>query len=798
MSSRQLKVLLSIFLSFWLLSCNVSEQADKDFVWSYPLNEQSLTVEFRAVGKNTIEVLYYNSETNPFPSYAKATDQSFPLEIDTQNEWVHLTRGDLKASFDIKTSEVSFYRGQELLTKQFAVGSDTEVKFEFSLAKEEKLLGGGERVLGMDRRGHSLPLYNRAHYGYETESFQMNYSLPAIMSSNKYFLLFDNTAKGNLDLGKSDLDKLSFDAVGGRAAYIIGTDTSYPNLINNYVQVTGKPKMLPRWSLGHFISRFGYRTGQEVREVVNLTQKENIPADAVIIDLYWFGQDIKGHLGNLDWDKNNFPEPQKLIDDISAQGIKPILITEPFILSTSNRWEQATQAGALALNDKDEPYRFEFYFGNTGLVDVFNDQGRSWFAEQYKRIFKQNVAGTWGDLGEPEVHPDDIRHYLSDSNQEVRGEVIHNAYGHEWAKLVYNTEKELFPERRPFILMRAGFAGSQRYGIVPWTGDVNRTWGGLKPQVEISLQMGLFGLGYMHSDLGGFAGGEQFNKELYIRWLQYGVFQPIYRPHAQDHIASEPAFQEQQTKSISRDFIKLRYRLTPYLYSLIHQHSQTGLPLMRPIFFSDESNAELIEQKDSYFWGDAFLVKPITEPGLSEVAVDLPSGTWFNYWSDEIYPGEQTITFPVTLETIPVLVRAGSFIPMVNDFNNFSEYNSKELTIDYYHHDSVLKASGEMFEDDGESSSSIDNNAYEILKFNAQQTTKGLVFNLKRDAGVYPNMPQTRTMNLRVRNCAELPKQVVMNGSALAPSAYSYDATKRLLTILINWDHTDTQLEVQH
>src|SRR5690606_20856548 len=150
--------------------------------------------------------------------------------------------------------------------------------------------------------------------------------------------------------------------------------------------------------------------------------------------------------------------------------------------------------------------------------------------------------GWWGDLGEPELHPSELRHATGSADE------LHNVYGHEWARTVYEGYRRDFMDQRPFILMRAGAAGSQRYGMIPWSGDVNRTWGGLRSQPEISLQMGIQGLAYMHSDLGGFA-GDNLDDELYARWLQYGVFQPIYRPHAQEEVPSEPVFRSEEHTS---------------------------------------------------------------------------------------------------------------------------------------------------------------------------------------------------------------------------------------------------------
>ncbi len=470
-----------------------------------------------------------------------------------------LKLNNIAAHVDKATHAISYsVNGKIVAREQGGLSiSSNGVSLSFALDENEKLYGGGQRVLGMDRRGHSMPLYNKAHYGYTTSSNQMYFGLSAVMSSKNYSVLFDNTASGELDIGKTNSDELLFKAQGGRASYIMVLGENLEDTVTNTVAVTGKQPLPPRWLLGNFASRFGYKSQNEVMDVVDAFNTQDIPVDAVVLDLYWFGKDIKGHMGNLSWDAATFPEPEKMISELRAQDVKTVLITEPFILTTSKQWESAVANNALAQNDNGAPYTFDFYFGNTGLVDVFSEAGQDWFWQYYEKLAAQGVAGWWGDLGEPEVHPDDIQHMWQSTK--VSGAEVHNAYGHQWAKSVYNNLTELQPDTRPFVLMRSGFLGSQRYGMVPWTGDVSRSWGGLKPQVELALQMSVFGMAYTHSDLGGFAGGETFDPELYTRWLQFGTFSPVFRPHAQDNIAPEPIFHADPVKSIARKFIQLRY-----------------------------------------------------------------------------------------------------------------------------------------------------------------------------------------------------------------------------------------------
>lgn len=765
------------------------------------LQTDEYTVSLSFKSKGSVEVVYQKAGLKQLPSFALAApEQQLAATLSEQPQQLEFATTDLKVLINKAPFQLSYYRGKELVLAEekgfFA--HETLRGFRFALQDDEKLLGTGERVVGMDRRGQRLPLYNKASYGYSTEAQQMYFGLPAVLSSKKYLVLFDNSASGFVDLGKTDKDVLQFEAVAGRTSYIVMAAATYPALIEQYVTVTGKQPLPPRWAFGNFASRFGYHTEAETRAIVDKFATEDFPLDAVVLDLYWFGPDIQGHMGNLAWDKKAFPNPKGMISDFKAKGVNTVLITEPFVLSTSSRWDEAVKAKALAKDLAGKPKTFDFYFGNTGLVDVFSKEGTAWFEGIYNELADYGVAGWWGDLGEPEVHPADAIHSLGTADE------IHNAYGHRWAELVYQNRLDKQPTQRPMIMMRSGFAGSQRFGMIPWTGDVSRSWDGLKPQVELLLQMGLLGMAYTHSDLGGFAGGEVFDKEMYIRWLQYGVFQPVYRPHAQEQIAPEPVLHDKETKDILRNYVKLRYRLFPYNYSLAYQNSTTGMPLMRPLFFENEADTSLIANKDSYLWGDAFLVTPVTAAGVKSVAVQLPKGVWFDYWTDKVYQGGQAIQQPTDLTRLPVLVRAGSFVPMVPAVQSLKDYSSRQLELHYYHDSSVKMAKGQMYEDDGVSPDSLKSGQYELLTFNATANSS-LTLELNRTGLGYVGMPKQREVTLIVHQMTKA-TEVLVNGKALkwvgseaeltAGTAW-FDKAKQQVRVKLNWDQAKVKVVLQ-
>ena len=667
------------------------------------------------------------------------------------------------------------YKGKPLVAeKNGYTRQGNSESIDFALTPDEALYGGGARALGMNRRGHRLPLYNKAHYGYGQTSSQMSYGMPLVLSSKMYMVHFDNPTTGFLDLDAKKTNVLSFEPSSGRKAYQVIAGDSWEQLTYEYTSLTGRQPLPPRWAFGNFASRFGYRTEAQARATVDKFIAEKVPLDAIVFDLYWFGPDMRGSMGNFSFSKAQFPQPRQMMADFSAKGVKTILITEPFVLTASTRWQEAVERKVLATDDKGAPLRFDFYFGNTGLIDITSPLARSWFWDIYKELTPLGVAGWWGDLGEPEVHPAAARHVGGSAAQ------VHNIYGHEWARVVYEGYRKDFPNQRPFILMRSGYSGSQRFGLIPWSGDVSRSWDGLKPQPEISLQMGMQGAAYMHSDLGGFAGAT-LDDELYVRWLQYGVFQPIFRPHAQEDVASEPVFRSPAALALAREAIRLRYRLLPYNYTAAFDNNQAGLPLMRPVMFEEPHNASVRALSSTYLWGPDMLVSPVLEAKKTAQEVYFPAtAAWIDFYTGQRHEGGSTARVALSPDRIPVFVRAGAFIPMAPAMQTTRDYTGRNIELHYYHDRSVAAGSGKMYEDDGETPEAFEKGKYELLQFASRASDKVLEISVASEAGANQRRV-ARALSMVVHNLDARPALVEVDGRAVQ---FDYQAASKALNFL--------------
>ena len=807
---------LAIFFFFHLFDSLENKGSGRSLRYlSHQLTGNVLVVEtshgtnqIRFLNNEIVEVSFSNQHL-PF------IDSSHAVILKADNKAVSLFSDENRIIFKRNALEVSIsknpYRfcflkdGDTVLQeKNGFFTNDSASGFRFALQKDEQIYGTGFRTIPTNRRGYRVDLYNKAQYGYSLDSPNLNFSVPLVVSSDGYAILFDNPQKGFLDIGKTQTDILEFGSMGGKMAYYVMASKNPDSLMLNYGLLTGFQPMPPRWALGNLQSRFGYKSQKEAEDIVGKMIEAGYPLDAVVIDLYWFGLGVKDsfYMGNLAWNKQNWPNPASMISKFKKKGVKTILITEPYILKESRNFDALSNAGLLAKDSTGQTYILkDFWFGKGGLLDIFNPKTKAWFWKKYNDQIKIGVAGWWGDLGEPETkHPD--MSYAAGAGDEV-----HNIYAHYWNKLLSDAYAQHYPNERLFHLNRAGFAGSQRFSVFPWSGDVSRSWQGLQAQPRAVMGMTLSGFSYMHSDLGGFAGGEK-DEELYLRWLQYGTYNPVFRVHGDDKAPVEPIFYSENTQNFLKKFINLRYRMLPYNYTLAWLNSTKGEPITRPLFFEEPGNPEVAGIDDTYLWGPNLLVAPILEKGQKSRKIYLPKGNWFDFFTDEKIEGNQWIEKPVTLENIPVFARGGSFIPMIDPIQNTEKYSSENLILHYYFDEAVKQSSFTMYEDDGKTKIAYEKGLFELLDFNANILDDLLAFSFEREKHiVYAGMPDTRTIELVIHNISSLPGKILVDGKVVKiiqgkayqrltkPAAF-YNPESKVLTIKIGWEADKISVQV--
>ncbi len=751
---------------------------------------------------NIIGVKHFpNSLVTPDSSHSSILPpQKSYYKIIENEQWLRIITDSLSLAIHKNPIFVSFlYDGDTILKEEKGLfrRSDTD-GLRFEIGKDEKIYGLGERSNALDLVGGSYNLYNRPKYGYEKGARNLNYSIPLVVSSYKYLLLFDNPQKGYADIGETEPGIFEWAAIGGTMKYTVVAGNDFKSISRNYAKLTGTQPLPPRWALGNLQSRMAYRTQYETDSIVSLMQEEDFPIDAIILDFYWFGDSIHGTMGRLNWYKPNWPEPEKMISTFREKGVKTILITEPYILDSLENFKIADRLGILALDSNGNSYvNREFYFGDGALIDIFKPEAGDWFWKQYKKQMEIGVEGWWGDLGEPENHPADQIHVAGTADE------VHNIYGHYWHKALFENFRRDYPNRRLFNLNRAGFAGSQRYSIYPWTGDVSRSWGGLQAQIPLLIHMSLSGLPFIHSDAGGFAQGAMDN-ELYTRWLQMACFSPILRPHGSG-IPSEPVYFNDTTKNIVRKFMKLRYQLLPYIYTLAAEAKLHGYPIVRALFYEFPDDTTTYKIDNEYMFGDDILVVPIVERGQEKQEIYLPKGKkWYYFWNNFLFDGGKSKIINTDLETIPIFVKAGSFIPMVPYFNTTDNYNTSNLTFRYYFDHSIATNTYTMFEDDGITYGTIESGDYRLIVLERKVLSDGeFSYTLEPKGRGYKNEPQVRNITIEIiglnkSNIVSLNKDGVKmikseNKTDIENEYYFDNVSKKWILNLV-WDGNHTEI----
>ncbi|MCM1376945.1 MAG: DUF4968 domain-containing protein [Clostridium sp.] len=690
--------------------------------------------------------------------------------------------------------------GRVLLTENGGVDNRNRLKtVKLKDVASGRFYGAGERGHRLTLNGDSLSMYNRQNYGYtegDPRLSQMGISVPWISSDAGYGILFDDYNQAALDLRGDSIVYTSLTDLPLSYYFVNGHGTLAGNT-EGYTRLTGRQDLPPFWALGYITSKYGYHNREETLGAVDSLKTRGYPLDGIVLDLYWYGKETD--MGRLEWNREQFPAHGAMLDSLKKLGVNTVLISQPYInkIGALDNYNLLDSLGMLTRDEKGATHDVTTWVGEAGMFDISNPATREWLWNRLKGLTAEGVAGWWGDLGEPEVHPLSIVH----ANGQTASE-YHNVYGNEWSKTIYDGLRKDFPKMRPLLMMRGGTAGLQRYSVFPWTTDVSRSWGGLQPQVKLMISSGLSGLGYMGSDVGGFAvdPAHPYDPELYVRWMQAGVFSPMLRTHAQDR--PEPYHYPKQ-QDITLELVKTRYRWLPYNYTLAYENASMGLPLARPLNFrGDNPEAKYTGVEDEYLWGDNVLVAPVMKQGARSRKVLFPKGEWYDFANPRLkYRGGTTATVQAPLEKLPLFVKAGSFIPQYMEaIANTGEYNPATLCVKYF--PSSSETSYTLFDDDRKNPTSLEDNSYQLTRFTGFMSRKELDINIE-STGLYPGMPAGRMLTIEVEDVKTQPKSVgcgdrtmekAASVKAMQQSSWTYDKQTRRLTIVVPYDYQPTKI----
>lgn len=634
-------------------------------------------------GDNSFRVRATKMAEMPKENWALSVEtEAIMPEIKIEKDYAGIKNGKIEARIS-RYGKLTFYnqRGEVLLDEYLRNRLDVFAGYCSALeveARELKPIPGGDYHLSMrfvsepEEKIYGMGQYQQPYLnlkGTDLELAQRNSqaSVPFAISSLGYGFLWNNPAVGRAIFGKNITTWEAYSAKG--LDYWITAEDTPAKIEESYAKATGTVPMMPDYAMGFWQCKLRYQTQDELLEVAREYKRRELPISVIVID--YFHWPLQG-----DWkfDLNYWPDPDAMIKELEEMGIRLMVSIWPTVDYRSENFQEMKEKGYLIRTDKGFRIAMDFQ-GNTVHFDATNPKAREFVWEKAKKnYFEKGIRIFWLDEAEPEYSVydfDNYRYYLGPNVQ------IGNIYPAMYAKTFFDGMKAEGQENI-INLLRCAWAGSQKYGALVWSGDIHSSFGSLKNQLAAGLNMGIAGIPWWTTDIGGFHGGNPKDpafQELLIRWFEYGTFCPVMRLHGYREPLKEPmgtkggaacvsgadnevwSFGE-EAYEICRMYLQLRNRMKPYIAELMEAAHRKGTPVIRPLFYDFPEDQQSWEVEDEYLFGPDVLVAPILYADIRNRKVYLPKGSiWKDYWTGETMEGGRTIEADAPLHRLPVFTR---------------------------------------------------------------------------------------------------------------------------------------------
>ncbi len=559
-----------------------------------------------------------------------------------------------------------------------------QVSATFAAPANEHYYGLGQNQQGiLDLRGRSL----ECAHDY-TAAAGPSICVPFVITNHGYALLWDNPSRTRVDFGFNDQTQWTSE-VGQRVSFFIIVGSASNDLYHGYRLLTGSVPMLPKFAYGYIQSKQRYASEQEILDVAHGYRERHLPADLMVVDWFYFTK-----MGQMDMDPKAWPDPSAMNAELHQLGFHSMISVWPRFVPEDRYYATLLHNGWFEHLADGTPTDGLPYDKAGSDIDTTSPGAACWFWSMIRDNFvKLGFDAIWADETEPDLPPNGSYLYIGPGTE------FFNVYPYFHTKAIYDGFRRDLPQARAFILARDAYLGAQHNGATFWSSDIYPTWDTLRRQVPTGLDFVASGMPYWSTDIGGWQPPAYSHKpehpplidpsdardnvnqnddypELYVRWFEYGTFQPTMRTHgSRKH--NEVWSYGKQAEQILEKYLRLRYELMPYIYSLGWQVHETGAPFMRGLFLDFSYDPNVADIGDEFMFGPALLVAPVTDQGATERSVYLPAGCdWFNFWTNERVHGGRRITVPAPIDTIPIFVRAGSILPLGTPIDSTDQHQS--------------------------------------------------------------------------------------------------------------------------
>ena len=634
------------------------------------------------------------------------------------------------------------------------------------LGFNEHFYGLGEKAARLDKRRSYFVNWNSDTPGYTEGKDPIYQTIPfyiALQRGIAYGIFFDNSYRSYFDFGRSSQQRAWFGAEGGEMNYYFFHGPSIKKILGRYADLTGNMPLPPLWALGNQQSRWSYYPDTMVEEVVKEYRQRDLPLDVVYLDIdYMHGYRV------FTFDKERFPDPKGLTEKLGRQGVKVVTIVDPGIKHQPNEkgylaYDQGLEKNFFQRRRNGDLFVPRVWPGESVFVDYTMPEARRWWGDLHHFYTDNGIAGIWNDMNEPSDFVDqtgknqlDVVSY--DEGEKTTHAKNRNTFGLLMSRATYEGLERLQPDRRPFVITRAAYAGIQRYATM-WTGDTNSTWEALALNIPMFTSLGLSGEPFVGSDVGGFIG--RGSGELLVRSYQVSFLAPFCRNHKViDGYDQEPWRFGKYYEDIIRKYLKLRYALMPFLYTTLEEAHRTGVPLFRPLLLNYQNDSNTYNLDDQFMIGDDLLLAPIVKPDVTRRLVYLPAGTWYDYWTNKRYSGGTMISVEAPLDSVPMFVRGGAIIPVGPALNYLGEKPVDLITFNIYPDESG-SAAEKLYEDDG-ISPAYKRGVFRRTRFTVRRAASGFVVSIGAAEGSFA--PGSRKFAFVVKSTEHESKTITDDG----------------------------------
>jgi alpha-D-xyloside xylohydrolase len=546
-----------------------------------------------------------------------------------------------------------------------------QVGATFEAPDDEHYYGFGQHQEGfLDHRGRSLDCWHDY-----LAAGGPSVCVPFMVTNYGYGLVWDNPSKTRIEPGMSERTRW-ISEVGNRVSYFVIAGATTDEIYSGYRLLTGETPLLPKAAYGYIQCKQRYTSQDEVLRVAKGYRDRGLPADIMVVDWFYYTK-----MGQMDFAPDEWPDPAAMNRKLHDMGFETMISVWPRFTKDSRYYDFLLKKGWFTHLADGTPIDGLPYDRAGSDIDTTNPEAGRWFWETIRDdILSKGFDSLWADQTEPDLPPNGAYFHVGPGTR------FFDIYPLLHTQALYEGFRRDLEDRRALTLARDAYLGSQRNGTMMWSSDIYPTWDTLKRQVPTGLGFAAAGMAYWTNDIGGWeylpakhvprrpplldpsdaranVGGYDDYPELYTRWFQYAAFLPIFRAHG-SRVENEVWSYGKQAEPILVKYLRLRYELMPYVYSLAYSTYRTGAPYMRALFMDFPNDPKVADLRDEYMFGPAFLVAPVTEQGVTHRRVYLPAGSdWFNYWTNERLRGGRTVDVAAPIETLPLFVRAGSIVP---------------------------------------------------------------------------------------------------------------------------------------